>query len=201
MTRRSFETAVALALMLALGLVLVPGRDGWAAAEAEIETDPGVETPEPVAATVKARKLNIRAGPGTQFRILRAVRRGDKLPILEIESGWAKIDMEPPGWVLVRYIKVPERFGLDPFVLREDAFIDWAVETEFLEEISLQDLGVIWVVLTPEGYARTDRPVEIARRLACGYRERTEFEGEVAVVIWPASGPGDTRVTTQTCEE
>ena len=192
---------MALALVLVLGVSLAPGRDVQAAAEVETETDSGVEALDPVPATVKVRKLNIRAGPGTQFSILRAAKRGDKLPILDIENGWAKIDMAPLGWALVRYLKVPERFGLDPFVLREDAFIDWAVETEFLEEISLQDQGVIWVVLTPEGYARTDRPVEIARRLACGYRERTEFAGKIAVVIWSASGPADTQLTTQTCDE
>jgi hypothetical protein len=197
--RRSCETAVALALALVLNLVPLPGWDVRAAAEDE--ADSGIDSAEPVPATVKPRKLNIRSGPGIQYGILRAAKAGEKLPILEIDNGWAKIDMDPPGWVLVRYLRVPERFGLDPFVMREDAFIDWAVATEYLEEIALQDQGVIWVVLTSEGYARTERPVEIARRLACGYREHTGFEDRIEVIVWPAEGPGDTRVTAQTCDE
>lgn len=199
MARRAYAVVAALALIFVVDIA--PGSGRAASAAADSETGPGIEVQEPVPAAVKVRKLNIRAGPGTDFPILRAVKRGEKLPILKIENGWAKIDMEPAGWVMVRYIKVPERFGLDPFVLREDAFIDWAIETEYLAEISLQDRGVVWVVLTPEGYARAGRPVEIAQRLACGYRERTDFAGKIAVIVWPESGPGDARVTAQSCEE
>lgn len=191
-TRRLILTVVPATFALALLF-------GAAGAQEDPDADPSIGAAADDTAVVKARKLNIRSGPGTQHRILRTAARGEKLPILEIEDGWAKIDMEPTGWVLVRYIKVPDRFGMDPFIVREDVFLDWAVEVEFLEEISLQDRGVIWVVLTPEGYSRADRPVVIARRLACGYRERTGFDGPAVVTVWSEHGPGEAYVTEQTC--
>ncbi|MBT5416113.1 MAG: SH3 domain-containing protein [Rhodospirillaceae bacterium] len=197
LTRRSIGLALLLALVLIAQAASAVESDAIDKTESELAAEEAV----PVLAPVKVRKLNIRSGPGTQYRILRGARRGEELAILEVDNGWARIDMVPPGWVLVRYIELPERFGLDPFVLSEDAFIDWAVETEFLEEISLQEEGVIWVALTPEGYVRTGRPMEIARRLACGYRERTGFEGKVTVTVWSMDGPTKPPVAVQGCDE
>ncbi len=51
--------------------------------------------------------LNVRSGPGTQFRILGGVTTGDGLTILERGEGWTKVRMEDEteGWIPVGYLE------------------------------------------------------------------------------------------------
>lgn len=52
-------------------------------------------------------KLNVRSGPGTQFRILTGVTTGDGLTIVERTEAWTKIRLEDgtEGWIPVGYLK------------------------------------------------------------------------------------------------
>jgi len=52
--------------------------------------------------------ITLRAGPGTQYRILRTLPSGTRLAVLESdpESGWSRVRLESglEGWVLTRYL-------------------------------------------------------------------------------------------------
>ncbi|MDY6863111.1 MAG: TIGR04211 family SH3 domain-containing protein [Thermodesulfobacteriota bacterium] len=51
-------------------------------------------------------KLTIRAGEGTQYRILGLLSSGDSVEVIEIKDGWAEIRLgeDKKGWVLARYL-------------------------------------------------------------------------------------------------
>ncbi|MDP6981080.1 MAG: TIGR04211 family SH3 domain-containing protein [Myxococcota bacterium] len=51
-------------------------------------------------------RLNLRSGPGTQFRILGGVATGDGLAILSRGDGWTKVRMEDGtnGWIPEGYL-------------------------------------------------------------------------------------------------
>jgi SH3-like domain-containing protein len=52
-------------------------------------------------------KLNLRSGPGTQFRILGGVATGDGLTVLKRQESWTKVrtDEEIEGWIPVGFLK------------------------------------------------------------------------------------------------
>jgi SH3 domain protein len=52
-------------------------------------------------------KLNLRSGPGTQFRILGGVATGDGLTVVERRERWTKVrtDEEMEGWIPVGFLK------------------------------------------------------------------------------------------------
>jgi hypothetical protein len=52
-------------------------------------------------------KLNVRSGPGTQFRILGGIATGDGLTVLDRGDGWTKVRMQDgnAGWIPVGYLK------------------------------------------------------------------------------------------------
>lgn len=52
---------------------------------------------------VTASSLNVRGGPGTQFSVLRSLRRGDAVEVTEINGNWARIDNN--GWVHTAYLR------------------------------------------------------------------------------------------------
>jgi SH3 domain protein len=51
-------------------------------------------------------KVTIRAGNGTEYKILGLLSSGDSIEIIGIENGWAKIQLKEDkiGWVLARYL-------------------------------------------------------------------------------------------------
>ena len=53
--------------------------------------------------TVTASSLNVRSGPGTNFKCLASLQRGQTVTILENQGGWYRISS---GWVSANYIKV-----------------------------------------------------------------------------------------------
>lgn len=150
-------------------------------------------------AEVVARALNIRGGPGTRYEIVKTVHRGEMLPIEDVVGKWARLKWDRVAWVLVRYVKLPERFLVDGFVEKEDAFLGWAGANDALEELVIRGRGVLWVVLAPHAYESEEDVRALASRLACGYRERTGFDGRVIATVWPESGPGTAWVTRETC--
>jgi SH3-like domain-containing protein len=54
--------------------------------------------------SIKARKVNLRAGPGKRYEILWELGRGFPLKVLKKKGGWLKVrDFEnDEGWVLAR---------------------------------------------------------------------------------------------------
>jgi lysozyme len=51
-----------------------------------------------------AYALNVRTGPGTRFPVVGWLEKGQRIKILERESGWVKID-QPAGWSVESYLK------------------------------------------------------------------------------------------------
>ena len=82
---------------------------------------------------------------------------------------------------------------------KEDAFLDWAAEKPLVAEMSVQEPGVVWVALKPEGYKSPDNVRKLARELACGYDKIVKFKGAV-VTIWPETGTGGSFVAREQCK-
>ena len=51
---------------------------------------------------VTANVLNVREGPGTNYKILRTVKKGQKWLIRDEKNGWGKIRV---GWIKLSYTK------------------------------------------------------------------------------------------------
>jgi uncharacterized protein YraI len=50
--------------------------------------------------------LNTRQGPGTEYKILRRLEKGDAVPVFEEQEGWYRIGLSE--WVFGRFLKVIE---------------------------------------------------------------------------------------------
>ena len=52
-------------------------------------------------------RLNVRTGPGTQFRILGGVKTGDRVEIEQRAEGWTKVGLDSgsSGWIPVGYLE------------------------------------------------------------------------------------------------
>ena len=60
--------------------------------------------------SVKGRKVNLRAGPGTKYEVLWELGRGFPLKVIKRKGGWLKVrDFEnDEGWLLARLVnRVP----------------------------------------------------------------------------------------------
>ena len=49
--------------------------------------------------------LNVRNGPGVQFKDIAYILRGQRVRVLEQRDGWARIE-EPAGWVSLKYLRL-----------------------------------------------------------------------------------------------
>ena len=63
----------------------------------------GVQIPTSYKVSVTASALNVRKGPGTNYGIIRTVKKNDVLTILEERNGWGRIDSK--GWVSLKWTK------------------------------------------------------------------------------------------------
>jgi SH3 domain protein len=52
-------------------------------------------------------EINIRSGPGTQYRIIRMINSGQKLELLETQENWSKVQLPGgvEGWVFTSYLQ------------------------------------------------------------------------------------------------
>lgn len=82
---------------------------------------------------------------------------------------------------------------------KEDAFLDWAAEKPLVAEMSVQEPGIVWVALKPEGYKSPDNVRKLARELACGYDKIVKFKG-ATVTVWPETGTGGVFVAREQCK-
>lgn len=56
------------------------------------------------AATANAN-VNVRSGPGTDYRVVDVLRRGDRADIVRRSGGWCQVEKPgPDGWVSCRYL-------------------------------------------------------------------------------------------------
>ncbi|MDM9382287.1 SH3 domain-containing protein [Chlorogloeopsis sp. ULAP01] len=57
---------------------------------------------------VTSRHLNIRTGPGTEYRSIFILREGDRVEIVEQKGDWAKIigELGGEGWVETAYLSM-----------------------------------------------------------------------------------------------
>lgn len=62
-----------------------------------------VPIPTSYKASVTASWLNVRKGPGTNNAIIRAIKKGTVVNILEEKNGWGRIDEK--GWVSLKWTK------------------------------------------------------------------------------------------------
>ncbi len=61
------------------------------------------DVPQP--AVVRASKLNVRSGPGTHYEKQGLpLLAGDKVEIIEVKKGWAKVERTTTGWVSEQYL-------------------------------------------------------------------------------------------------
>lgn len=65
-------------------------------------------------AVVTAAALNVRAGPGTGYRVVGVVRRGAELRVLESRDGWLHVSGPAEGWVSSYYVKQGAAVGSAP---------------------------------------------------------------------------------------
>ena len=52
--------------------------------------------------------LNIRSGPGTNYRVLGMLRGGEEIKVIQFSRGWAQIQSDDgylTGWVSGRYLQ------------------------------------------------------------------------------------------------
>jgi LysM repeat protein len=76
-------------------------------------TTPVPNNPPANYGTVTAWFLNVRSGPGTQYPVLRLVRRGETFPVTgrNVSSTWYQITTDPvfgvSGWVSATYFTAP----------------------------------------------------------------------------------------------
>lgn len=58
-----------------------------------------------VAGTTVSASLNIRTGPGTDFRVVDVLSRGEHVEVHDCHRGWCRISHHgPDGWVSARYL-------------------------------------------------------------------------------------------------
>jgi uncharacterized protein YraI len=64
-----------------------------------------------LAATATA-SVNVRSGPGTQYRVLDTLRPGERVTLVDQAGGWCAVSKTGPnGWVSCRYLTSDGRSG------------------------------------------------------------------------------------------
>ncbi len=58
--------------------------------------------------------LNLRSGPGNEFRILGVIKTGDEIDVLERASEWTQVEVDRfgRGWIPNGYLQADPRLGI-----------------------------------------------------------------------------------------
>ncbi len=75
------------------------------------------------------------------------------------------------------------------FTEAQNAFLEWASETGELQEISVDGAGRLSIILLPPLYEDLGQAEQVARKIACAYRERLRVEEPATVTVWSEHGP------------
>lgn len=179
------------AISISLGVLLLLTASGGIADESRRSWD----------ATISARTLNVRAGPGEGHPIVGKLKRGDKAVAFDEDGRWVHIrefnDTGAVGWVHRSFVRLPKDFMAPAFGEAENAFLEWASERGDLSEVSVEADDRISIVLG-EGVAVT-RADEIARDVACAWRELLSPKVAVTTTVWPETGTAAGWLTQTRC--
>lgn len=152
-------------------------------------------------ATIAARTLNVRAGPGEGHPVVARLKRGDKARAFDEDGRWVHIrsfdDSDATGWVHRSFVRLPKEFMAPAFGDRENAFLEWASERGDLSEVSVESDERISLVLG-DGIAAA-RADAIAREVACAWRDRLEISAPVVATVWPVDGPQTGWIAQTSC--
>lgn len=140
-------------------------------------------------ATVTARLLNVRGGPGKNYDILYSLKRGEKVEVYEQNGRWIRLLRQEEAWVHRAFIRLPKDFMTPFFTPAQNAFLEWAAETGNLEEISIDDDDKVSVILVSSLYKEPERIKEISHQIACAYRDRLKTDAPILVTVWSEHGP------------
>lgn len=152
-------------------------------------------------ASISARILNVRAGPGRGYPIVSILRRGEKVRAFGEEGRWLHIrefsDDGATGWVHRSFVRLPKDFMAPAFSDAENAFLDSVSERGDLSELSIEADDRISIILKA-GIA-ADRAGSIARELACAWRDLLNPKRVVTATVWPPDGLGDGWLKQESC--
>lgn len=152
-------------------------------------------------ATISARTLNVRAGPGEVHPIISKLKRGDDVRAFDQDGRWVHIrefdDTGVSGWVHRSFVRLPKDFLAPAFGEAENAFLEWASERGDLSEVSVEADDRISMVLGDDVAA--ERADGIAREVACAWRELLDPKVDVTATVWPEAGPGAGWLTQTRC--
>lgn len=141
-------------------------------------------------ATISARTLNVRAGPGEGHPIVGKLKRGDTARAFGEDGRWIHIrdygDDGATGWVHRSFVRLPKDFLAPAFGAAENAFLEWASERGDLSEVSVEADDRISIVLG-DGIAET-RADGVGREVACAWRDLQEPKVAVTATVWPVTG-------------
>jgi len=144
-------------------------------------------------ATISARTLNVRAGPGQRHEIVSKLKRGDKVRAFDEDGRWVHIrDFDGAGtvgWIHRSFVRLPKDFLAPAFGDRENEFLEWASERGDLSEVSVEADDRISIVLSPD--IVVDRAGAIAREVACAWRDLFDPKRDVTATVWPSKGPNE----------
>jgi hypothetical protein len=59
---------------------------------------------QPVARRVTAGTLNVRAGRGTDFRVVRCIPKGMQVQVFDTEGGWCRVSSNAEEWVSAKFL-------------------------------------------------------------------------------------------------
>ena len=176
-----------LCVLLTAGAVAM-AADPAAAADASQNVEP-LRMPKRWTATVEASKLNVRGGPGDGYPVIETLEQGAAVTVVSQSGAWIRLDRPEEAWVARAFVNLPKDFMAPLFGEADNAFLDWAAATGHFEEVSVEDDGRLSVILVRPLYDDPDKVEQVARDVACTFRERTEVEGIVSVTVWAPGGP------------
>ena len=141
--------------------------------------------------TVRAKTLNVRAGPSTRQQIVAKLKRGDIVEAFDEQGRWVHIrGFDSPGtsgWVSRAFVNLPEDFMAPAFGDIENAFLEWVSDRGDLAEISVEDDHSLSMVMADD--VSEARAPSVARNIACAYRARLGLSEPVVATVWPPDGP------------
>lgn len=169
------------------------------AVTAAVHSAQAQERPQSWTATVTARLLNVRAGPGEGYDIVGTLERGQQVEVYHQDGRWIRLRRDDEAWVYRAFVRLPKDFMAPLFTQAQNAFLEWAAETGNLQEISVDGDGKLSVILVPALYEEPGRIKEIARTIACAYRDRLKMDAPTLVTVWSEHGPASGWVMQARC--
>lgn len=129
------------------------------------------------------------------------LNRGDKVRAFDEDGRWVHIhsldDSGASGWVHRSFVRLPKEFMAPAFGDAENAFLEWASERGDLSEVSVDSDDRISLVLSAD--VASARAGDIAREVACAWRDRLEIDAPVVATVWPLEGPQTGWVAQTSC--